>query len=425
MNETVKFKKFIPLDDKDILDKIHLNYRLSYLKDTALATGLDESNLQMISNMISSNNSDIIQSILLNQESISQIFERLRTSDTEARKEAINFISEIFSISKNLQVQGRLNLMSSFKSIEEYNLSILVRECITFKEDILTSSEVTPEQLDEANRLVTNSLDILLTYLQSFPVTLSEMCHDKASDESEKLLRSLVEHLLSSDSQGVKLQIHEMLRFLLENDTNLTCAFYDTAFKLFADYFTKEPKENDREYNDTMEMGKMLAVDLINKAIIDDNYNAKMYINKYSIIDRINKMQKFSSKILNMSIIKFHKCLLLTGFKPYVTEMIKTDLLDPVVEIFDKITNKRNLIASIVLELFSIIEKKSQFELAKHLFDKHEVVRPFLKKCAELHQPKVSFRQPGLGLTTVLDWSQETRWANVQPIWGFSRRWES
>lgn len=376
----MKFKKFIPLDDKDILDKIHLNYRLSYLKDTALATGLDESNLQMISNMISSNNSDIIQSILLNQESISQIFERLRNSDIEARKEAINFISEIFSISKNLQVQGRLNLMSSFKSIEEYNLSVLVRECITFKEDILTTNEATTEQLEEANKLVTNSLDILLTYLQSFPVTLSEMCNDKASDECEKLLRSLVEHLLSSDSQGVKLQIHEMLRFLLENDSNLTCTFYDTAFKLFADYFLKEPKENDREYNDTMEMGKMLAVDLINKAIVDDNYNAKMYINKYSIIDRINKMLKFNSKILNMSIIKFHKFLLLTGFKPYVTEMIKMDLLDPVVEIFDKITNKRNLVASIVLELFTIIEKKSQFELARHLFDKHEIVRPFLKK---------------------------------------------
>lgn len=128
LKEKARFNNFITLTDKEVIDKIHINYRLSYLKDTALATGLDEANIQTIANLMSNNNSEVIQNILLNPDNIGQIFEKLKCDQIEVRKEAINFLSEIFSISKNLQVQGRLNLLSSLKSIEEFNLSILVRQ---------------------------------------------------------------------------------------------------------------------------------------------------------------------------------------------------------------------------------------------------------------------------------------------------------
>jgi hypothetical protein len=118
----------MPFEDEDVINKIHLNYRLVYLKDTALATGLDESNLQIIGNLVSSNNSEVVQSILLDQENMITVFGRLQNKDIEIRKEAINFLSEIFTISKSLQMQGRLNLMTSFKNIEGFNLSVFVRE---------------------------------------------------------------------------------------------------------------------------------------------------------------------------------------------------------------------------------------------------------------------------------------------------------
>lgn len=114
-------------DDSEIIDKIHLNYRLVYLKDTALATGLDEGNTQVISNLIINNNSDLVHSILLEQENINKVFTQLEDSDINVRKEAISFLAEIFSISKSLQMQGRINLLSSFKNTKEFNMSIFIR----------------------------------------------------------------------------------------------------------------------------------------------------------------------------------------------------------------------------------------------------------------------------------------------------------
>jgi hypothetical protein len=47
--------------------------------------------------------------------------------------------------------------------------------------------------------------------------------------------------------------------------------------------------------------------------------------------------------------------------------MIKLNLCDVIVDIYDKIVNKRNMIGSIALELFLMIDKKEHYDLAKHL----------------------------------------------------------
>mmetsp|Transcript_13056 Transcript_13056/g.15053 ORF Transcript_13056/g.15053 Transcript_13056/m.15053 type:complete len:131 (+) Transcript_13056:1171-1563(+) len=129
-----------------------------------------------------------------------------------------------------------------------------------------------------------------------------------------------------------------------------------------------------------VDMGKSLSIDLINKAIIDDNYNAKMFIDKYSVIDAVNKMYDFKNKYMNISIVKFFKCLVATAFKPYITQLILNNNLDCVIDVFEKNPNKKNMIGSIVLEIFMIINKKGLCELAKHLCDKFESVHPYLLK---------------------------------------------
>lgn len=127
----MRFKKSLVFEDPEILEKIHINYRLNYLKDTVLATALDELNLQSISDMINCNNTDLINSILLNEDNISQIFEKLKTDSFDDEKyEAIKFLQELFIMSRNLQAQGRLNLMKSIKSMSDYNIISLIRESL-------------------------------------------------------------------------------------------------------------------------------------------------------------------------------------------------------------------------------------------------------------------------------------------------------
>ena len=48
MKNKVKFKQVVKIDDDSILDAIHLAYRLTYLKDTAIARFVDDTVLATI-----------------------------------------------------------------------------------------------------------------------------------------------------------------------------------------------------------------------------------------------------------------------------------------------------------------------------------------------------------------------------------------
>jgi len=42
LTQKVKFKKVIDIDDEAIVERIHMNYRLIYLKDTAMARFIED-----------------------------------------------------------------------------------------------------------------------------------------------------------------------------------------------------------------------------------------------------------------------------------------------------------------------------------------------------------------------------------------------
>ena len=373
-----------------MVEKIHENYRISYLKDTALATGLEETNIPTINTVLNNNNQRLIETILLDQENIVMIFESLRNETIEKRKEAIAFISELFSISKNLQLQGRLNLISTFKNIEGYNLLTFVSESINLNS---SNTEESKDQ-EDTERWVNNALDILYSYLQSFPVTLNELT-ENTPDTGNSLtwkdfISLLIKHMLESEYQSVKLQIHEFIKFLLDSGDSLILSYiYDYGFTLIWDFFWTEEKEGDNEYNNNICLAKSLGIDIINKALTEDNYNVKNHVSSLGLIERIWDLDRFNNKLLNIGIVKFYKTLISTTFKPYITKIIQSECLDSVIKIYENLPNRRNMTGSIVLELFSKINRNEYYQLAKFLCDKHEVVRPFLKDCASKYDPKV------------------------------------
>ncbi|CAI2380332.1 unnamed protein product [Moneuplotes crassus] len=397
LKNKVKFKTFIAINDKEVIQKIHENYRISYLKDTALATGLDENNMQTINNLVSSNNQTLIQSILLDQENITQIFESLKNDSLKKRREAISFISELFSISKNLQIQGRLNLLSSFRNIEGYNLLIFVLESINLnassKEEGKNAEKEIKEEMKCNHELVSDALEILMSYLQSFPVTLNELCESYSQSESaissERFLAILVEHMLETKEQDLKLQVHEFLKFLLDSgDTTIIGKFYNIGLRIIADYFDERSDEPESNTNNNVSIAKSLGLDIIIKTITEDHYNCKSSILSLDLIGRVAKLIEFNNKLLNIGVIKFYKALLATNFKPYGKKMIEDDSLDCVIKIYSELKNKKNMIGSIVLDLFSKITKFDYNELASHLCKKYEIVKPFLQKCADKYDQK-------------------------------------
>jgi hypothetical protein len=186
--------------------------------------------------------------------------------------------------------------------------------------------------------------------------------------------------MLHTPSQGIKLHIHELIKYILETkDNSVNKIFYDAGLQLISDFLETEYRPDDTDFNNNIDLAKSLCLDIISKSVVEDNYSIKNYLTKYNLLVNIKNMYRFNSKLLNIAIIKFYKCLVASGFKPYITEIIKYDLLDVVIDIYDKLANKRNMIGSIILELFRIITRDGISNLARHLWERHETIRPHVE----------------------------------------------
>ena len=87
------------------------------------------------------------------------------------------------------------------------------------------------------------------------------------------------------------------------------------------------------------------------------------------MIERISRLQRFHSKLLNLWIVKFYKALIKAKDEAFVMYLIKKNLLTTLVDIFleNEGGKKRNLLHSSILELFDYLTKESNKKIANCL----------------------------------------------------------
>jgi hypothetical protein len=72
-----KFKMVVEVKDEDVLQKIHQNYRMTYIKDAILLRYLDDATLGTLSSMIFFNNVVIVSRLSDNPEFMQELFSKM------------------------------------------------------------------------------------------------------------------------------------------------------------------------------------------------------------------------------------------------------------------------------------------------------------------------------------------------------------
>ena len=102
--ENVNFKNIFSIDDITILDKIHSNYRLIYLRDTVIGRFVEENTVKNINYIIHFNNSDILQYFTNHKNLIIDLFKKIQSTNFEERYQGMTFLSELIQICKDLVI---------------------------------------------------------------------------------------------------------------------------------------------------------------------------------------------------------------------------------------------------------------------------------------------------------------------------------
>ena len=103
---------------------------------------------------------------------------------------------------------------------------------------------------------------------------------------------------------------------------------------------------------------------LFTKCAQEHAYRFRIFAVSQDVVDKISRLQRFKSKVLNVSIVKFFKAVIRAKDDAFVMYLIKKNLLATIVDIFIENENKGNLLHSCILELFDYLTKETNKKIA-------------------------------------------------------------
>lgn len=194
-----RYKEVVRIDDDQIRKKIHQTYRLQYLKDVVLARILDDPTFSVLNSLIFFNQVDIVTHLLTNGPFLKELFAIFSPQEEsqERKKEAVLFIQQCCAIAKNLQTPARKQLYDNF----------LTHGLLSVINFALRHSDV---------GVRVGATDVLVSMIDHDPQMVRHTIYRQMTEKQTPLTDSLIDLLLVESDLGVKSQIADAIKVLLD-----------------------------------------------------------------------------------------------------------------------------------------------------------------------------------------------------------------
>ncbi|KAG9885996.1 DUF625-domain-containing protein, partial [Aureobasidium melanogenum] len=200
-----RFKEVVAIDNPVVKNKIHATYRLQYLKDVVLARILDDPTFTVLNSLIFYNQVDIVNHIQSSKDFIQELFAIFTTpdSDDQRKKDAVHFIQTCCSVAKSIQAQSRAHL---FQNFIHGGLLDVVTYALRHR---------------HASVRVAGT-DILVALIDHDPVMMRSHIFRSINQKTKPLTDTLIELLLVEVDLGVKAQMADAIKVLLDPHASST-----------------------------------------------------------------------------------------------------------------------------------------------------------------------------------------------------------
>ncbi|KAI1828689.1 DUF625-domain-containing protein [Xylaria intraflava] len=377
-----RFREVIRIEDAQILKKIHQTYRLQYLKDVVLARILDDSTFSVLNSLIFFNQVDIVQHLQANSPFLGELFNIFKSNQQTMRKrEAVLFIQQCCAIAKNLQPPARQTLYNNFIA---HGLLLVISFGLRHND---VSARV-------------GAMDILVSMIDHDPQMIRQTIYRQIHEKQPPLTDTLIDLLLVETDLGVKSQIADTLKVLLDQatpaqaeafakangeyaararlahgldpqqDQFLTLFYEHTAVKLFKPLIVLQDRPT-MEFNNVEASAFGYLVDLLCFFIRQHQHRSKYFVLANNIVLRVTQLLQSPAKFLHLVAVRFLRHLVGSQDEFYITQLTEKKAIGPVLDLLLKTMPRDNLISSACLEFFEHIKKENIKELVKHMVENY------------------------------------------------------
>ncbi|KAI1446830.1 DUF625-domain-containing protein [Annulohypoxylon stygium] len=380
-----RYKEVVRIEDSQILKKIHQTYRLQYLKDVVLARILDDNTFSVLNSLIFFNQVDIVQHLQSNATFLAELFNIFKSHlpEPKRKKEAVLFIQQCCAIAKNLQPPARQTLYNNF-------LAHGLLQVINFG---LRHGDV-------AVRV--GATDILVSMIDHDPQMIRAMIYRQLQEKQPPLTGSLIDLLLVEVDLGVKSQISDALKVLLDQtpppqqetytkangeyavrtttrlpptadpqQDNFLNSFYEhSAGILFQPLINLQGRTN-MEF--TVHQASMFTylIEILCFFIRQHQHRSKFFVLNNDIVVRISQLLNCPEKFLKLVAIRFLRQLIGLQDEFYIKHVVEKKVVGPILDVLIQTMPRDNLLCSACLEFFEFIRKENIKELVKHIVENY------------------------------------------------------
>ncbi|KAK6532849.1 Platinum sensitivity protein [Arthrobotrys megalospora] len=392
LSDNTRFKEVVTIDNPDIKKKIHQTYRLQYLKDVVLARILDDPTFSVLNSLIFFNQVDIVQHLQTNGVFLKALFELfssdpLPPEDKQRRKHGVQFLQQCSAIAKNLQGPSRSQLYANFIQHGLFNVI-----------DYALQND------DPVTRIA--GTEILVCMIDNDPLMMRNFIFKQIQEKTKPLTDTLIELLLSEQDMGVKSQVADAIKVLLDPNQvqplegigkmsemmnvvgNATrrppgSSAEDVHTEVFfTSFYDKSAKKLFKPLSD-LEGRTITALSPYESALYTHLLELlcffvrhHLFRNKYFILSeniapRVAQLLTASEKFVQLAALKFFRACVQLNDEFYNRQLIKNKLLEPILNIVIETMPKDNLLNSACLEFFEFIKREGIKLLINHLVEQY------------------------------------------------------
>ncbi|XP_059476102.1 serine/threonine-protein phosphatase 4 regulatory subunit 3 isoform X2 [Neocloeon triangulifer] len=397
-----KFKEVVPINNPELLAKIHQTYRVQYIQDVVLPTPsvIEENILSTLSSFIFFNKVEIVTLIQEDDKFLTAVFVQLMDEnlDPTKKRDLVLFIKEFCNFSQNLQPQGKETFYKTLSAL-----------------GILPALEHTLASTDPVTKAA--SIDILTHIVEYSPSVVRGYTLQQANsaDEEQLLINVIIEQMIcdSDPELGGAVQLMGVLRILLDPE-NMLASISKSEKTDFLNYFYKHSiqvlidpllvnTEGDAPIRDDYCTAQLLAVvlELLSFCVEHHTYHVKNCILNKNLLGRVLVLTRSKHTFLVLSALRFMRKIIALKDEFYNRYIIKNNLFRPVVDTFIRNSSRYNLLDSAIIELFEFIKLEDIKSLWLHVVEQYgkvldevDYVQTFkaLRVRYEQHQDKLRDR---------------------------------
>ncbi|KAE8224253.1 hypothetical protein CF319_g2831 [Tilletia indica] len=394
LSDPSRYRKVVEIKDEGIVRKIHQTYRLLYLKDVILARVLDDPTFSILNSFVFYNQVDIVNYCVSNEGFLTELFEIFNPErkEPDSRKfEAVFFLQQLCAMGKQIQLPNRIAL---YRTLTEWGLLSVVEYALGQNDQTLRNA----------------AAEVLMTIIEYDANSVRLHILEQAEQNSKPLMTVLVDLLHNEEDLGLKTQMAEAVRVLLETASDGPSAALAAATAAHnaangmgggRGLIASDPDkflswlydtEIDHLFSPLKELpdfrflrgGRQLHLvqrsrsalfghlcDLLSFTMVHHTFRSKYFLHNSQISRRVASLLSAREKHIRLSSLRFFKTCL-NGNDAYTNRhFTKIDLFGAVLGLLAAEADRDNLVTSACLEFFDFIRKENMKQVISYLMENH------------------------------------------------------